>query len=110
MKQNLIISSVLATLTLTLAACDRPAPTVVVPGPAVVVPGPAGPQGATGATGATGAPGATGPTGATGATGPAGPAVADGDKGDVVVSSTGTVWMFDSTVVTAAAKSSIGKK
>lgn len=31
-------------------------------------------------------------------------APSDGDKGDIVVSSTGTVWMFDSSVVTAAAK------
>ena len=41
MKQNLAISAVLATLSLTLAACDRPSPTVVaVPGPTVAVPGP----------------------------------------------------------------------
>lgn len=30
--------------------------------------------------------------------------VSDGDKGDIVVSSAGTVWMFDTSVVTAAAK------
>jgi hypothetical protein len=34
----------------------------------------------------------------------AGSGVADGDKGDIVVSSGGTVWMLDSGVVTAAAK------
>ncbi len=32
------------------------------------------------------------------------PTVADGDKGDIVVSSGGTVWNFDSAVVTAQAK------
>ena len=37
--------------------------------------------------------------GNTGATGPAGPPVADGDKGDIVVSSSGTVWEIDADVV-----------
>ena len=72
MKRNLIISSVLATLALTLAACDRPAPTVVsVPGPAVAVPVPVpgqtvvvpGPPGAPGAPGAPGSDGAKGEPG-----------------------------------------------
>ena len=45
--------------------------------------------------------GIQGPTGATGA--PGGP-LADGDYGDVVVSSTGTVWTIDPTVMTAAAR------
>lgn len=73
MKQNLAISAVLATLSLTLAACDRPSSTVVavpgptvavpVPGPAVVVPGPAGAPGAPGASGASGAPGSDGAKG-----------------------------------------------
>ena len=83
MKQNLTVSSVLATLTLTLAACDRPAPTVVtVPGPAVVVPGPAGPQGATGNTGNTGYTGSTGSTGAPGMTGSEGAKGEPGKSGD----------------------------
>ena len=77
MKHNVLISTLLATLTLTLAACERPAPTVVtVPGPSVVVPGPAGPQGATGSTGNTGTTGSTGSTGAPGMPG------SDGMKGE----------------------------
>ena len=88
MKQNLIISALLATLTLTLAACDRPAPTVVsVPGPAVVVPGPAGPQGAPGNTGSTGSTGNTGNTGNTGSPGMSG---SDGAKGEPGKSGDGT--------------------
>ena len=70
MKQNLIISALLATATLSLAACDRPAPTVVtVPGPAVAVPGPAGPQGSPGSTGNSGMPGSDGAKGEPGKTG-----------------------------------------
>lgn len=77
MKQKLIIGALLATLSLTLAACDRPAPTVVtVPGPAVVVPGPAGPQGVPGNTGNTGNTGSSGSTGAPGMPG------SDGAKGE----------------------------
>jgi hypothetical protein len=73
MKQNLIISALLATATLSLAACDRPAPTVVsVPGPAVVVPGPAGPQGSPGSTGNSGSPGMPGSDGAKGEPGKTG--------------------------------------
>ena len=73
MKQNLTISAVLATLSLTLAACDRPSSTVVavpgpavavpVPGPAVVVPGPPGAPGAPGMTGSEGAKGEPGKPG-----------------------------------------------
>jgi hypothetical protein len=87
--------------------------------------GPEGPQGETGATGAAGptgpqgnpgTPGATGATGATGPTGPQGPqgdpgatgatgqGFSDGDKGDIVISGSGTSLMFDSAVVTTAAK------
>ena len=85
MKHNLITSIALAGLTLTLAACDRPAPTVVtVPGSAVVVPGPAGPQGAPGSTGNTGNTGSTGSTGSPGMPG------SDGVKGEPGKSGDGT--------------------
>ena len=87
-----------------------------------------------GDTGATGATGATGPAGTNGTNGTngqgvpvggtagyvltknsgtdydtiwaasSGVGVTDGDKGDIVVSSTGSVWTLDSSVVTAAAK------
>ncbi|MDO8447818.1 MAG: hypothetical protein Q7T10_03325 [Rhodoferax sp.] len=66
MKHTMLISALLATLT--LAACDRP--TVVnVPATPVAVPGPAGPTGATGSQGATGTQGDEGSKGATGKTG-----------------------------------------
>lgn len=69
MKYTLLISAVIATLS--LVACERE--TVVTPAPAtVVVPGPAGPTGATGDQGATGGQGATGSTGDQGATGATG--------------------------------------
>ena len=50
------------------------------------------------------AEGIQGPPGTPGAPGAPGGALADGDYGDVVVSSSGTVWTFDTGVVTAAAK------
>lgn len=57
MKHTLLISAVLATLS--LAACERGTVVNVPPAP-VSVPGPAGPTGATGATGDQGATGSVG--------------------------------------------------
>ncbi len=66
MNHTLLISALLATLS--LAACDKP--TVVnVPATPVAVPGPAGPQGETGSQGATGYQGNEGVQGETGKTG-----------------------------------------
>jgi len=66
MNHTLLISALLATLS--LAACDKP--TVVnVPATPVAVPGPAGPQGETGSQGATGYQGNEGIQGETGKTG-----------------------------------------
>jgi hypothetical protein len=66
MNHTLLISALLATLS--LAACDKP--TVVnVPATPVAVPGPAGPQGETGSQGATGYQGNEGVQGETGETG-----------------------------------------
>jgi len=66
MNHTLLISALLATLS--LAACDRPT-VVTVPAPPVAVPGPAGPQGETGSQGATGYQGNEGIQGETGKTG-----------------------------------------
>ncbi|HEY9099339.1 MAG TPA: hypothetical protein VIN38_10750 [Thiobacillus sp.] len=63
MNRSILISAMLATLT--LAACDKPT-IVTVPATPVAVPGPAGPQGETGSQGSTGYQGATGEQGATG--------------------------------------------
>lgn len=66
MNYTLLISALLATLS--LAACDNPA-VVNVPATTVAVPGPAGPQGETGSQGATGYQGNEGIQGETGKTG-----------------------------------------
>lgn len=66
MNRSILISAMLATLT--LAACDKPT-VVTVPASPVAVPGPAGPQGDTGSQGSTGEQGATGYQGKTGETG-----------------------------------------
>ncbi len=66
MNHTLLISTLLATLS--LAACDRPT-VVTVPAAPVAVPGPAGPQGATGSQGATGYQGNEGVQGEAGKSG-----------------------------------------
>lgn len=75
MKRSIIISALLAAIS--LAACDQ-GPTVV----NVPVPGPAGPTGATGSEGAQGYQGDTGAKGDTGNKGAAGKA---GDSTTVIV-------------------------
>lgn len=60
MNHTMLISALLATLS--LVACERPT-VVTVPATPVAVPGPAGPQGATGSQGAEGLKGDTGKTG-----------------------------------------------
>jgi hypothetical protein len=66
MKHTLLISAVLATLS--LVACEKSTTVNVPPSPSTV-PGPAGPTGATGATGNQGNQGNDGTQGATGKTG-----------------------------------------
>lgn len=66
MKHTLLISAVLATLS--LVACEKSTTVNVPPSPSTV-PGPAGPTGATGATGATGNQGTEGTQGEAGKTG-----------------------------------------
>ena len=69
MNHTLLITAVLATLT--LAACDRPT-VVTVPASPVAVPGPAGPQGEAGSQGETGSQCATGYQGTEGVQGETG--------------------------------------
>jgi len=79
MNRSILISAMLATLT--LAACDKPT-VVTVPASPVAVPGPAGPQGEAGSQGATGYQGDTGEQGATGYQGKTGET---GDSSTVIV-------------------------
>jgi hypothetical protein len=88
------------------------------PGADSTVPGPAGPAGADGADGAAGPgvlPGGTTSQVLTKASNTdydtvwqtpivGGGGVTDGDKGDIVVSDSGATWLFDTNIVTAAAK------
>jgi len=79
MNRTLLISALLATLS--LAACDKP--TVVnVPATPVAVPGPAGPQGATGIQGEAGSQGAIGYQGNEGVQGETGSQGATGYQGN----------------------------
>jgi hypothetical protein len=82
MNRSIIFFSVLGVLA--LAACDRPANTVVVPAP-VAVPGPAGPQGNPGETGMQGATGYQGNEGLQGATGNTGNTGEPGENTTIIV-------------------------
>ncbi len=82
MNRSILISAMLATLT--LAACDKPT-VVTVPASPVAVPGPAGPQGETGSQGSTGYQGDTGEQGATGYQGKTGETGETGDSSTVIV-------------------------
>lgn len=79
MNHTLLISALLATLS--LAACDK-STDVTVPATPVAVPGPAGPQGETGSQGATGYQGETGSQGATGYQGTEGVQGETGETGE----------------------------
>ena len=82
MKYSIIISALIAALSLT--ACDQEKPATVVNVPASA-PGPAGPAGAKGETGSEGAQGSQGEAGVQGSTGKKGETGESGNDTTVIV-------------------------